>query len=267
MITNDEFNRVVVYMKQKCGINLSSKKILIQGRLENYLRKNHYASLTEFMDLVDKFPDGKEAQILMNALTTNHTYFWRENDQFIFLKEKVFPYLKEKNMKTKDWRIWCAASSSGEEPYTLAMLCMDYFGMEHSQWDTKILATDIDTNVLNKAVTGVYQSESVENLPESYVRRFFKKINDKEYEVRPELKNEVIFRQFNLMSPLPFKKPLQVVFLRNVMIYFDDSTKEALLNRIYQCLEPGGYLFIGSTESLNQNHGKFQYVQPSIYRK
>lgn len=267
MITNDEFTRVVVYMKKRVGLNLSSKKVLIQGRLENYLKKNNYQSLNQFMDLVELNPDGKEAEVLMNALTTNHTYFWRENEQFIFLKEEVFPYLKQKYEKTKDWRIWCAASSSGEEPYTLAMLCKEFLGLEQDKWDTKILATDIDTNVLNKAMTGIYAKESVENLPNTFVRKYFKKISDSEYQVKKELKDEVIYRQFNLMNPIPFKKPLQVVFIRNVMIYFDEPTKEALIKRIYDAMEPGGYLFIGSTESMNQIHGQFKYVRPSIYRK
>ena len=140
-------------------------------------------------------------------------------------------------------------------------------GMEHSNWDTKILATDIDTNVLEKAQRGVYTKESVEQLPQQYVRRFFKSISPTQYRVKDELKKEVIFRQFNLMNQLPFRKPLHVVFIRNVMIYFEDATKERLLNNIYDKMEPGGYLFIGSTESIGQTNTRFRYIQPSIYRK
>ncbi len=265
MLTNQEFERIVRYMKRTAGIDLSEKRVLIQGRLDNYLHKNNYRSFDEFMDLVERNRTGKEAEYLMNALTTNHTYFWREYEQFLYLKQQVFPQLKEKNVK--DWRIWCAASSSGEEPYTLAMLCMDYLGLEHNQYDTKILATDIDTNVLERAIRGVYTKYSVQQLPENYIRRYFKPLNEQEYMVKDELKKEVIFRQFNLMEPLPFRKPLHVVFIRNVMIYFDEQTKRELLARIYEKMEPGGYLFTGSTESLNQCHGKFRYIQPSIYRK
>lgn len=144
---------------------------------------------------------------------------------------------------------------------------MDFLGMEHSNWDTKILATDIDTNVLEKAQRGVYTKESVEQLPQQYVRRFFKSISPTQYRVKDELKKEVIFRQFNLMNQLPFRKPLHVVFIRNVMIYFEDATKERLLNNIYDKMEPGGYLFIGSTESIGQTNTRFRYIQPSIYRK
>lgn len=265
MLTNQEFERIVRYMKQTTGIDLSEKKVLIQGRMDNYLQKNHYHSFDEFMDLVEKDRTGQEAEYLLNALTTNHTYFWREYEQFLYLKQQVFPKLKERNIK--DWRIWCAASSTGEEPYTLAMLCMDYLGLEHAQYDTKILATDIDTNVLETARRGKYAKYSVQQLPENYVRRYFKSVNEQEYMVKEELKKEVIFRQFNLMHPLPFRKPLHVVFIRNVMIYFDEQTKRELLARIYEKMEPGGYLFTGSTESLSQSHGKFRYIQPSIYCK
>ncbi len=147
------------------------------------------------------------------------------------------------------------------------MLCKDFLGLEQAEWDTKVLATDIDTKVLEKAVKGVYSKGSVEQLPNQYVRRFFKQINADEYRVKDELRKEVLFRQLNLMNPLPFRKPLHVVFIRNVMIYFDDPTKERLLNNIYEKMAPGGYLFIGSTESMSQNNTRFQYIRPSIYKK
>ena len=131
----------------------------------------------------------------------------------------------------------------------------------------KDLATDIDTKVLEKAMRGVYAKNSVEQLPQQYVRRFFKQISQEEYRVKDELKREVLFRQLNLMNPLPFRKPIHVVFIRNVMIYFDEPTKERLLRNIYEKMAPGGYLFIGSTESMSQNNTQFQYVKPSIYRK
>ena len=114
---------------------------------------------------------------------------------------------------------------------------------------------------------GVYAKNSVEQLPQQYVRRFFKQISQEEYRVKDELKREVLFRQLNLMNPLPFRKPIHVVFIRNVMIYFDEPTKERLLRNIYEKMAPGGYLFIGSTESMSQNNTQFQYVKPSIYRK
>lgn len=267
MITDDEFQRIVKYMKRKAGINLSAKRILIQGRLDNYLQKNGYESYSQFLDVVENCPMGIEAEYMLNALTTNHTYFWREHEQFLYLKEHVFPQMARWEADSRDWHIWCAASSTGEEPYTLAMLCTDYLGLDYPNWDTQVLATDIDTHVLDIARKGIYTKDSVEHLPHTYVRRFFRNYSDKEYQVTKELKEQVLFRQFNLMNPLPFSRPLHVVFLRNVMIYFEEETKLRLLNQIYDKLMPGGYLFIGSTESINQNHGKFEYIKPSVYRK
>ena len=142
-------------------------------------------------------------------------------------------------MGTKDLRVWCGASSTGEEPYTLAMIIQDFFGVDHT-WDTRLLATDISMKVLSHAAKGVYLKEDIEPLP---------------------------VKQFNLMDPINFKKKFHIVFLRNVMIYFQDDIKYPLINRIYDHMEPGGYLFIGLTERLERQMVKFNYVQPSIYRK
>ena len=241
MITDSEFHRVVNYVKRTTGIDLSEKRVLINGRLENYILRNGYNGFDEYMAKVEHDPAGKEARNLINALTTNHTYFMREFEHMEYLRQIILPKLKVKEAARKDLRIWSAASSTGEEPYTIAMVLQDFFGLEHG-WDTKILATDISTKVLQHAQQGKYQA-------------------------RQELRNEVIFRQFNLMNPLPFKKPFHVVFLRNVMIYFDEPTKLQLLRKIYDHMEPGGYLFIGTTEALNRKGTAFKYIEPSIYQK
>ncbi len=203
----------------------------------------------------------------MNFLTTNHTYFMREFEHFEYFKSVVLPWLKTKESAKKDIRVWCGAASSGEEPYMIAMVLADYFGLEKDQWDKKILATDISTKVLKQAMAGVYNEEQLKNLPEHWKRHFFKKMDGGRYAVTEELKREVIFRQFNLMDPFPFKKKMHTVFLRNVMIYFDDNTKKALVQKVYDALEPGGYLFIGTTETLDRSSTPFQIIQPSIFRK
>lgn len=267
MISDNDFKRIVVYMKRNFGIDLSQKKVLIAGRMENYLLRNGYTGYDEFMSKVEKNPQSEEARNLVNVLTTNHTYFMRESMHFDYMRQNVLPALKASEAATKDLRIWCGASSTGEEPYTLAMLLIDFFGMEHRQWDTKVLATDLSTRVLEHAARGIYLKEQIEPLPEKWKRRFFKQISEEEFHVTDELRQEVIYRQFNLMNQLPFRKPLHVVFLRNVMIYFEDDTKYDLIDRIYDCMAPGGYLFIGTTEGLNRNKTRFQYVEPSIYRK
>lgn len=267
MITDSEFRRIVLYVQRNYGIDLSQKKVLVGGRLENYIVRNGYGSYDEYMSKVESDPKGAEATDLINVLTTNHTYFMRESEHFKFLSHVVLPWAKRKAINTKDLRIWCGASSTGEEPYTLAMVLLDYFGIEHKVWDTRLLATDVSTRVLNHAVKGVYLKEEVEPLPANWKRRYFKQISQEELQVKDELKKEVIFRQFNLMNPFPFKKRFHVVFLRNVMIYFPNDVKYKLIKKVYDYMEPGGYLFIGTTESLDRHVIPFEYVEPSIYRK
>lgn len=267
MITDSEFNRIVGYVKGNFGIDLSQKRVLIMGRLENYLLRNGFDSYNDYMTEVEKDPSGEEAKNLINVLTTNHTYFMRESEHFDYMRQIVLPQLRKKEAARKDLRIWSAASSTGEEPYTIAMVLMDFFGIEHKAWDTKVLATDISTRVLEHASRGMYLKEQVEPLPPKWKQRYFKHINSEQYVAKDVLKKELIFRRFNLMNDFPFRRKFHVVFLRNVMIYFEDETKYNLLNKIYDFMEPGGYLFIGTTENLDKNKTRFEYVRPSIYRK
>lgn len=268
MMTDEEFLRIVGFLKSHYGIDMSRKKPIVQGRLENYIRGSGFKSYSDYMDAMENDITGNLEKKLVNLLSTNHTYFMRESEHFTYLRQVVLPWLKKKEEKSKDLRIWCGASSTGEEPYTLAMILMDYFGLEHGAWDTKVLATDISTDVLQHAVGGLYTTEQVEVLPENWRRRFFRKVlNQDVYRVTDELKKEVIFRKFNLMDPFPFRKKLHVVFLRNVMIYFDEKTKKELVHKIYEVMEPGGYLFIGQTETIDKGIGGFEMVRPSVYRK
>ena len=150
----------------------------------------------------------------------------------------------------------------------LAMLLMDFFGLEHGKWDTKVLATDISTQVLEHAVRGIYEESQIEALPEHWKRRYLRPLQDgAQYEVCEEIKNEVLFRQFNLMDIFPFKRKMHIVFLRNVMIYFDKETKRQLIQKVYDSMEPGGYLFIGQTETIDKEQVPFELVMPSVFRK
>lgn len=267
MITDNEFRRIVVYIKRTTGIDLSEKRILVNGRLQNYLLRNGYSNCDEYMERVEKDSGGKEARNLINALTTNHTYFMREFEHMDYLRKLILPQIKVKEAAKKDIRIWSAASSTGEEPYTIAMVLKDFFGLDHKFWDTRVLATDLSTRVLEVAQRGKYLKEQIDPLPDNWKRRYFKRLNELEFQALPELKKEVIFRQFNLMNPFPFHKKFHVVFMRNVMIYFDEATKLELLKKVYNYLEPGGYLFVGTTESIDRKGTGFQYIEPSIYRK
>lgn len=266
-MTDKEFGRIVKYTALRYGINLYNKKIMVAGRLGNYLEANGYKSYDEYMDKVEADYTGQEAQNLINILTTNHTYFMRESEHFEFLKDVILPELKEKEKTSRDLRIWSAAASSGEEPYTIAMVLKDFFGLDYLNWETSILATDISKKVLDMAVQGVYSKEQIQKLPGWWQKGNFVRLSEDEYQVKKEIRDRVIFRQFNLMNPLPFKRKLHVVFLRNVMIYFDEETKRRLISKIYDFMEPGGYLIIGSTESIDKSAVDFKFVRPSIFRK
>ncbi len=268
MITDEEFLRISVFMKQRYGIDLSQKKIIVNGRLENYLRKNGWKNFHEYMDAVERDASGTLEKMLVNFLTTNHTYFMREFEHFDYFKGVVLPWLRAKESATKDLRIWCGAASTGEEPYMIAMVLADFFGLDRQSWDTKVLATDISTKVLKQAAAGVYSAEQLQKLPEQWIRHFFKPIaGGAQYQVTQELKQEVLFRQFNLMDPFPFKKKMHTIFLRNVMIYFDEKTKKELVHKVCDALVPGGYLFIGTTETLDRDGTSLQIIKPSIFRK
>lgn len=262
-----EFLQVQQFVKERIGVDLSQKRTLIEGRLEPHLAKQGFHDFTEYMSFVKQDVSGKELEAMLSILTTHHTYFWREPVHFELYRDEVLPYLKKKEMVSKDLRIWSAAASTGEEPYTLAMLNKDFFGFDHSHWDTKILATDVSTKVLEFAQKGIYSEEQVNALPGQWKKLYFQNIGNDRFEAKPDLKKEVLFRQFNLMHPLSFRKPLHVVFIRNVMIYFEEDTKKQLLHRIVDAMAPGGYLFVGTTESVDREELGLEYVIPSVYRK
>lgn len=267
-MTDMEFRRISNFLKEGYGIDMTHKKEIMDGRLSNMLRVRGYESYDAYMNALMQDETGAMEKELVNLLSTNHTYFMREFEHFDYMKKVVLPYLKRKELTSHDLHIWCGAASSGEEPYMLAMLLMDFFGLEHSRWDTTVLATDVSTGILQTAVRGIYTKDQVAELPDNWKRRFMRPIDDgARYTVTDELKNEVMFRQFNLMDEFPFRKKMHVIFLRNVMIYFDKPTKQRLIRKIYDVLEPGGYLFVGRTETIEKGNVPFELVEPSIFRK
>ena len=267
-MTDEEFNRISVFLKSRYGIDMANKKEIVSGRLENYVRSSGCRTYAEYMNAVETDISGRLEKELVNLLTTNHTFFMREFEHFDYLRKEVLPWLRQKEAARKDLCIWCGAASTGQEPYMTAMLLMDFFGLEHSQWDTKVLATDISTDALRQAVAGVYTREQVEALPETWKRRFLRRgPTGDTYEISKEVKEQVLFRQFNLMDAFPFKRRMHIIFLRNVMIYFDHETRRQLLRKVYDVMEPGGYLFIGRTETLDRGVIPLEMIQPSIFRK
>lgn len=266
-IGEKEFKYLVKYIKSNYGINLINKKILIEGRLGNYVSEKGFSSFDEYISYAINDSSGKELTTLVNKLTTNHTFFMREADHFSYLKSKALPSIVPA-IKDNDLRVWSAGCSTGEEPYTLAMIISEFLGDRKGLWDTKVLATDISAKALEKAKKGIYSSEAIENLPTSWKYNNFNRIDNKTYQVSDKIRNEVIYRIFNLMEPVfPFKKKFHIIFCRNVMIYFDEKTKRELIEKFYQFTEPGGYLFIGHSEFINKNDTGYKYIMPAVYQK
>ncbi len=266
-ITEDEFWKLVSFIKGNYGINLTEKKALVTGRLQNILAEKNMQSFSEYFNYIMADKSGSAVTNLINKITTNHTFFLRERDHFDFFRTQVLPYLKSTS-PSRDMRVWSAGCSSGEEPYTLEMIIADFLGMERKAWDTRILATDISEKVLDIAVQGIYANEQLTAIPDDWKRRYFTRVNDDASQLVEDIRNNVIFRRFNLMNQVfPFKKKFQVIFCRNVMIYFDAETRRELVDRFYEHTEPGGYLFIGLSESLRREETNYKYIRPSVYRK
>ncbi len=267
-ITDKEFGMIRDYIKANFGISLGNeKKSLIFSRLRTVLQDNHLEDFTQYYQYLVNDKSGEAVVKFIDKVTTNHTFFMRETDHFDFLRDKALPSVEE-NYSGNDLRLWCAGCSSGEESYTLKFIVEDHFKKSKNKWNTEILATDISTNVLDKAVRGVYSNESVNTLPEAWRKTYFDKHDAESSIVKDEIKKGITYRKFNLMDDrFPFKKPFHIIFCRNVMIYFDNPTRDKLVQKYYDNLENGGYLFIGHSESLSHTTTNFKYVMPAVYRK
>ncbi len=267
-ITNREYSQLSTYIQANYGIYLKEeKKTLITGRLHNVLVQLGFDNFTDYYQYILSDKTGEAVRTLLNKITTNHTFFMREVSHFDYFRDNILPVLTD-NSKDKDLRIWSAGCSSGEEPYTLAMIIDEFFGKNKMWWDTKILATDISSKALEEAIKGIYTNEDIASLPTSWKLHYFKKIDHEKSILIDRIRNEVIYRKFNLMENIfPFKRKFQVIFCRNVMIYYDNQTKRELVNKFYDSLEHGGYLFIGHSETINREESLFKYINPSVYRK
>ncbi|KHE94179.1 MAG: protein-glutamate O-methyltransferase CheR [Candidatus Scalindua rubra] len=274
VLSNKEFEMFRGLIYSTCGINLTlSKKELVKARLTKRLTHTGIDSFNDYYNYVTKVDkSGKELIHLIDNISTNKTDFFREKKHFDFLNTTLLPALissKEKS-KNRKLRIWCAASSSGEEPYTLAMTVFNHIRPDNG-WDVKILATDISTRILQKAIEGTYKMALLNDVPSGITSAHFSKVlvnNTNYYKAKDHLKSIITFRRFNLMTEkFPFKHPFDFIFCRNVMIYFDPETQRRLVAKFYDCLPKDGYLFIGHSETLSKNHNDFKYVQPAVYQR
>ncbi|HBP88318.1 MAG: protein-glutamate O-methyltransferase [Nitrospira sp.] len=266
-LSDKEFELFKQLIYQQVGIALDTpKKTLLISRLGKRLRELNLHSYQAYYDCVSGEGGEEELMKLLDLVSTNKTDFFREPVHFDFLRDQVLPEVQS----VKTLRIWSSASSSGEEPYTIAMTLSDSIA-DISRWDIKILASDISTRVLAKASSGIYEEERVSQLPKDLVQRHFlrgKGPQSGKLQVRPQVARLVTFRRINLMdSSFPIRSSLDVIFCRNVMIYFDRLTQANLMGKFFQYLRPGGYLFIGHSESLQWIDHQFRYLQPTIYQK
>lgn len=270
-ISDREFGQLRDLIQERFGINLTEqKRSLLVGRLQKLMRQLNLPTFASYYDYLSHDKTEGSLSELVDLVSTNHTYFNREKDHFDYFSQTALPRVIEKLKKEnrKDLRIWCAGCSSGEEPYTLLMLMMEHLGADYSSWDAGILATDISDRALSIARRGTYATDRVMQLPETLRRKYFTPAGPDEMAVVDKVKREATFRRFNLMnSTFPFKKSFQMIFCRNVMIYFDQPTREALVSRYHQFTEPGGYLFIGHSETLGRSQTLYRYLMPALYQK
>lgn len=265
----EEFKLFRIYIYEKVGISISEEKhTLIKGRLSKRLNELELKSFKEYYNHLINDTTGDELLFFVSAISTNVTSFFREETQWRWLQSYLPELISAK--KDKKIRIWSAGCSSGEEPYTILMFLQNYLPNFES-WDIKILATDISPKVLKCAIAGCYESRQIEQLPKNMVMQSFEKIdakNEMKYQIKSALKERVMFRLYNLVTDeFFFKNKFDMIFCRNVMIYFDDKTRHQLIGRFAQLLPKGSPLFLGSSESLTTHKETLKLLGSSIYQK
>lgn len=262
-ITDHEFSQFQKLIYNIAGINMSPiKKPLVMGRLAKRLNQHGLRSYGDYFKLLNSGSHPQELQTAVDLLTTNETYFFREPKHFDFLQRNILP----SHPRAKPFRVWSAACSSGQEPYSVAMILANALGQ--NPWE--IIASDISMRVLDKARSGHYPLEQTEHIPKEFLSKYcLKGIGSQEgtFIIDRNIRSRINFSQINLNDPLPPVEKLDLIFLRNVMIYFNAETKLKVVAGMAEILKPGGYLFIGHSESLNGIYDEFMTIAPAIYRK
>ncbi|KTF13283.1 CheR family methyltransferase [Pseudoalteromonas sp. H105] len=265
LLTDSDFKKIASLVYNACGIVLGDhKREMVYSRLARRIRTLNLANFKQYLDYLETHKE-QEFSDFINAITTNLTSFFREPHHFEYLKSEVVPKLLLANRTSKRVRVWSAGCSTGEEPYTLAMTLE---GLFPSGWDVKILATDLDSNVLSKAQYGSYTAANVNGLESHHLKRWFlKSKNGESYKVKPELQKKVHFKRLNLLQQWPMSGSFDVIFCRNVVIYFDKETKDQLFKRYCDILAPRGHLFLGHSESMGKEHSEFKNLGKTMYQK
>lgn len=265
--TVDDFNFLRKLSNEHSGIQVPDERFdMFYSRLSKRVRKLGLIDFKEYCQYLKEYPEHEFTEFI-NSITTNLTAFFREIHHFDYLRDAVIPEVMKRNKATKQIRVWSAGCSTGEEPYTLAMILLDNVPAD---WDIKILATDLDTNVLQTAMDGVYSEERVTDLSEEILKRWFMRGKDAQgglVKVRPQLQKIIQFKKLNLMQDWPMKCHFDFIFCRNVLIYFDRDTKALLASKYAKMLASRSWLFIGHSESLNQLSNEFDLVATTTYKK
>lgn len=269
-LSDSEFNDIRTVIKELTGINMGKqKKLLVYRRVASRLTATGIPTFRQYLGYL-KDGDPEELEHFANAVTTNLTAFFRENHHFNFVAKTIIPEIvAAKATSRKRFRIWSAGCSTGEEPYSLAITLREAFPNLHN-WDAKILCTDLDSNVLETCRAGVYSKERVKKIPHERLQRWFTKSGtgqDAEFKVKPLLQEMLVFKQLNLMNEWPMRGKFDVIFCRNVIIYFDKLTQRFLIDRYADMLEENGYLILGHSESLFNVSDRFKLIGHTIYRK
>ncbi len=270
--TERDFRHVRELLLAQAGINLSeAKRDLVYGRLARILRRKGYGRFKDYLDALDVAGRAGDRSEFINALTTNVTSFFRESHQFERMGREVMPELLERKAAIGDRRIrvWSSACSTGPEPYSIAIVLNETI-RSFTEWNVRVLATDLDSNVIQTAQSGIYDAETLEALDKARLSRFFEKgtgPQEGRYRAKRCLRDLIVFKQLNLMGEWPMRGLFDVIFCRNVVIYFDKPTQVRLFERLADKLTPGGTLFIGHSESLTGMAERFDYLGGNTYRK
>jgi chemotaxis protein methyltransferase CheR len=268
-LSDAEFNRLRELVREHTGISLAdSKRQLVYGRLARRLRALKLSSFSEYIKLVER-GEGAELEEFTNAVTTNLTSFFREPHHFDFLAQQVLPGVAARASGTRRLRLWCCAASTGEEPYSIAMVLREAQSLL-AGWDVKLLATDLDSNVLAHGKAGVYLAERFKSVSGRRLSKFFSDHPGGEagsMSASDELRDLITFKQLNLMNEWPMKGPFDAIFCRNVIIYFDKETQRALFERMAHLQRPGDFLFLGHSESLYRVSDRYELIGRTIYRR
>jgi len=268
LFTEKDFNYLRKIANEHSGITVSDDKYdMYYARIAKRVRALGLNDFSEYCSYL-KNNEEKEFTNFINSITTNLTSFFREKMHFDYMVSNIIPEFKQKYSGTKKLRVWCAAASTGEEPYTIALTLAEQFDLK--QWDISFLATDIDSNVLATAKQGIYEAQRVANVPPKSRKRWFKNgtgENEGTVRVVKELRDMVSFKRLNLIQEWPLKKKLDLIICRNVFIYFDGPTKEMILERFYDLLVDGGYLILGHSESIHSMSNEYKTMGHTIYKK